>query len=142
MNKAVLKRITDNDKVTIGEFTFETLEGISTTLFSLELPWKDNKTGISCIPEGIYKVITTFSNRFKQNMWEVLNVPNRKGIRIHPANYVQQLEGCIALGIGTADINNDGIMDITLSKKAMEIARKELGSEFILEIVNKYEKIA
>lgn len=142
MNKVILKRIKDSGKVTIGEFTFETLEGISTTLFSLELPWKDNKTGISCIPLGIYKVTTTFSNRFKQNMWEVLNVPSRKGIRIHPANFVQQLEGCIALGIGTADINNDGIMDITLSKKAVEIARKELGSEFILEIVNKHEKIA
>lgn len=64
--------------------------------YSLELPWLCNEVNISCIPRGIYKLKLTFSPRFKRQLWEVLNVPNRSGIRIHSANIVDELEGCIA----------------------------------------------
>ena len=68
-------------------------------------------------------------------MWLLQDVPNRAGVRIHPANYARQLEGCIALGLGKADLDKDGNIDITSSKQAVEIAEKNLGKEFILEII-------
>jgi len=50
------------------------------------------------VPVGKYKVELTFSPHFHQLM-PLLDVPGRVGIRIHPANYPKQLEGCIAPGL-------------------------------------------
>lgn len=64
--------------------------------YTIELPWKDNRHGISCIPEGTYPVVKRFSNRHQFHL-EVLNVPDRSLILIHKANDAQQeLRGCIA----------------------------------------------
>jgi hypothetical protein len=63
-----------------------------------------------------------------------MDVPDRAGVRIHSANYFTQIQGCIALGLGQDDINEDGNLDIISSKKAMEIAANNLGKEFKLEI--------
>ena len=134
MRKAYLKRLSDDGKATIGRFYFSDDNGDNISIYSLELPWKENKKSISCIPKGIYKVITTYSNRFKKDMWLLLNVPDREGIRIHSANYSHELEGCIALGLNQTDLNNDGTPDIANSRKAMELARQYLGKEFLLEI--------
>lgn len=49
------------------------------------------------IPEGRYEVTITHSPRFKRLM-PLINVPHRIGIRIHPANWPEELEGCIAPG--------------------------------------------
>lgn len=69
---------------------------------TLSLEW-DNFTCFTienkekAIPEGEYIVDLTYSNRFNRQMpW--LDVPGRSGIRIHPANFGRQLEGCIAVG--------------------------------------------
>jgi len=43
--------------------------------------------GATAIPEGIYPVQITFSNRFKRDLPLLLNVPNFDGIRIHTGNY-------------------------------------------------------
>lgn len=131
--KAYLKRITDDGIATTGKFFFDSDEG-QQTFASLELPWKDNAKGISCIPKGTYKVITTFSNRFQKDMWQLLDVPGRTGIRIHSANYSRQLEGCIALGMYKVDMDKDGTMDVAESRKAIALARYFLGDEFELEI--------
>lgn len=132
--KAYLKRQNDNGVATTGIFFFGTEEGTK-TLGSLELSWKENQRSISCIPKGTYKVITTFSNRFKKSMWLLLDVPGRDGIRIHAANFSRQLEGCIALGMETVDIDSDGTLDVANSRKAIALARYYLGEEFELEIL-------
>lgn len=67
-------------------------------LLSLERPWLDNAQGTSCIPAGTYNVRATQSARFGRLMYLVEAVPNRAGIRIHPANMPSELQGCIALG--------------------------------------------
>jgi hypothetical protein len=65
-------------------------------MYSIELPWKDNLTQVSCIPEGRYELIKRFNHRFRWHL-QVLNVRQRTGILIHPANdALQELEGCIA----------------------------------------------
>ena len=89
--------------------------GKSFSCVTLELPWKDNADNISCIPPGVYDVKWTYSPLFKRFTYEVLNVPNRDGIRFHVANFIKDLLGCIGLGKTFADMNNDGKMDITSS---------------------------
>jgi len=67
-------------------------------LLTLERPWLDNETKVSCIPAGTYNVRATQSARFGRLMYLVEAVPKRTGIRIHPANFPNELLGCIALG--------------------------------------------
>jgi hypothetical protein len=134
MKKVKITRYLETDKVTIGDLIYSD-NVVHLKLTTLELPWLDNKKGVSCIPKGVYKVTTSYSNRFKKHLWEVHNVPNRSGIRIHAANFAYQLEGCIALGMYPADINRDGVMDIAQSVRAMDLAMTIIGSEFELEII-------
>lgn len=63
---------------------------------TVELPWKDNRPGISCIPEGRYGLRRRYSPRFR-NHFEILGVPGRKYILFHAGNDAQkELRGCIA----------------------------------------------
>ena len=65
-------------------------------MYSIELPWKDNRARVSCIPEGRYELIKTWSPKFDRHL-QLLNVPQRWYILIHPANdALHELKGCIA----------------------------------------------
>jgi hypothetical protein len=63
---------------------------------TIELPWKNNETKVSCIPEGKYFIQKRYSNKFQWHL-EIINVKNRSLILFHPANNaLQELNGCIA----------------------------------------------
>lgn len=91
---------------------------------TLERPWKDNAQAVSCIPAGKYKLDLTPSPKFGRRMLEVLNVPGRLGIRIHAANTVDQLKGCIAVGKRVKGERLEG----TLVPDLMEACRVALAS--------------
>ena len=64
--------------------------------YCIELPWRNNKRGISCIPEGRYRLVKKFHHQHGEQM-AVVHVPQREGILIHPANFaLRELKGCIA----------------------------------------------
>ena len=63
---------------------------------TIELPWKNNETRVSCIPEGKYFIKKRYSQKFQWHL-EIENVQNRSLILFHPANNaLQELNGCIA----------------------------------------------
>ena len=63
---------------------------------TIELPWKNNERGVSCIPEGKYFIRKRYSPKFKWHL-EVVSVKNRSYILFHPANNaLTELNGCIA----------------------------------------------
>lgn len=63
---------------------------------TIELPWMNNETKVSCIPEGKYFIRKRFSIKFKWHL-EIIEVKNRSLILFHPANNaLKELNGCIA----------------------------------------------
>lgn len=126
-----IKRYSDDGKQVLG---FLTMEGFQCK--TLERPWKDNAPNISCIPKGTYNVVWSFSPKFMKYTYEIQNVTGRSGIRIHPANFFFSLQGCIALGDSTSDINSDGTVDILNSTVTLDKFQKLLNKKpFILKIV-------
>lgn len=74
---------------------------------TIELPWVENKTNVSCIPEGTYElskrasgVVMRTSKGKYQAGWEVTNVLGRTYIMIHIGNTTSDFAGCIGIGQG------------------------------------------
>ncbi len=93
IKKVILERKESGDSGTFGILSVSDF-----SCYSGELPFRDNHPDTSCIPTGTYTCEWTHSPRLNKETYEVLNVPDRAGIRIHSANYPEQLLGCIALG--------------------------------------------
>jgi len=109
-----LKRFSDDGKQALGDLSYG-----SFNCKTLERPYLSNMSSVSCIPKGVYECKWTFSTKFMKYTYEVMNVPNRTGIRIHPANWWSQLNGCIALGDSYGNLNNDKQADLLNSKKTL-----------------------
>lgn len=137
-----LKRTQSTDKATIGELlVLDTFGDPLWKGFSMELPWKMNREGVSSIPPGTYPLRWTVSPRFTReaqmkdpkagnvSTFEVCNVPKRAGIRLHAANFAAQLKGCIAPGLALADLNGDGTLDVTSSRNALAEVERLLGKD-------------
>lgn len=84
----------------------------------LELPWKNNQHDVSCIPKGVYR-LTPIESEERGKYFSIPDVCSRDQIRMHTANYVHQLKGCQAPGKSFADINQDGLIDVTASQKTL-----------------------
>ena len=59
----------------------------------------------------------------------------RAGIRIHPVNFARDLLGCLAFGLGAADIDNDGTMDLTSSRAAQARFNEVAGQEELVVVI-------
>jgi hypothetical protein len=74
----------------------------------LELPWKDNKRAISCIPEGIYRTIKQPPKESRPyKYFRLPNVPGRSGILIHRGTNPLHSKGCLLVGGRFKDIDTD-----------------------------------
>lgn len=103
---------------------------------TLEKPWLNNQRNISCIPLGEYKCVWSFSWKFLKYTYEVLNVPNRTGIRIHAGNTFYDIKGCIILGDRYGDVNKDKFADLLNSKITVDKFNSLLNKkDFILRVV-------
>ena len=109
---------------------------------TLELPWLDNQRNVSCIPEGIYTTSRHQSPNFGL-CFHVQDVPGRSHILIHAGNYVGSINpktgtpdtrGCILPGKAFADIDGDGVVDVTSSGPTMRRLLDLLPDVFELEI--------
>lgn len=117
MYSILIKRTHNLPTQTKGElFVLDVDNNIAFQCFTLELPWKENKRRVSCIPKGTYQIVPRFSQKYKNHL-HILDVPGRDWILIHEANFVRQLLGCIAVGERRIDIDGDGLVDVTSSVK-------------------------
>lgn len=98
-NRIKILRTKSDDAGTVGVLTVEASSGREIwSCATLELPWRGNDRRVSCIPPGRYIVAPRTSERFKKHL-HIVDVPGRDWILIHPANYVSELAGCIAVGL-------------------------------------------
>lgn len=96
--------------------------------FVLEDKVRDVKIkSVTAIPKGRYEVAITYSNRFKQLMPLLLNVPNFEGVRIHWGNYSTDSDGCLLVGTtkGVDMVGNSRIAYSKLLKLLQEAIKKE-----------------
>jgi hypothetical protein len=107
-----------NEKQTIGKLELFDNSKELFSCYTLELPWRDNKRNISCIPGGTYIVKWRYSEKYKFH-FHVTGVKDRTYILIHAGNFYSDLKGCIAVGDSFKDINKDGIKDILNSRKTL-----------------------
>ena len=63
---------------------------------TLELPWEDNKTDVSCIPAGRYTCRRVLSQRFGET-FQIMDVPGRSNILFHKVNTIHDTRGCIGV---------------------------------------------
>lgn len=106
--KAVLTRYYQDDNQTLGLFKINNV--IHTPVFTIERPWKDNKSDVSCIPIGTYDVTFLSTPKFPSGVYQLQNVPGRVGIDIHAANKASELEGCIAVGSAVYCLDGEAYM--------------------------------
>lgn len=120
MKRLILNRDLVSGEVTHGRLSLLDAQGRELfSCFTLELPWRDNRIGQSCIPPGQYRLVHRTSPKFGRHI-HVLDVPGRTFILIHPANFVSQLRGCIAPGMRRAHLDGDQILDLASSRLAMD----------------------
>jgi hypothetical protein len=101
-----LTRTAFNQGDTIGRMH---IDGVLTTLWTLELPYGNGLPG-SCIPDGSYPVVLAPSPKFQASadpwvrryadrMPHILQIPNRTDILIHWGNSVDNTNGCVLVGL-------------------------------------------
>jgi hypothetical protein len=120
--KIYLIRSIFQDEQTLGNlFVIDEKGTVNYSCKTLELGWKNNEKNISCIPPGTYDIVLEYSPKFDRDLWELKDVPGRTEIKIHPANFYDQLHGCIALGDRFKKI--DGVDYIDIVNSALAVRR-------------------
>jgi len=141
--KLKLKRIFGNKNKTLGLLRILSDDDIiiDDRIKTLELPWRDNKKNVSCIPAGIYPIRPIIR---PNGDWALLleNVKNRTAILIHVANYAREIKGCIAVGLKHIDMDKDGIIDVSNSGDAMKILKEIITDHTTIEIIDFYKEIS
>ena len=132
--KVLIDRVNDNGYSTLGVlYVLSDSDGIIYQCNTLELPFKGNRANISSIPKGKYQVKKRVSEKYGEH-FHILDVPNRRYILIHQANYVHQLRGCIAVGSDFKDIDHNEELDVVNSKRTMNELLNILPKSFYLQI--------
>ena len=93
--KLILTRIARKAEYTIGRLEDENGKKLCDTL---EPIWRNYDGGElkipkkSAIPEGTYRVVTTYSLRFRKYLPLLVGVPGFEGVRIHSGNTSRDTE--------------------------------------------------
>ena len=113
------RNMTCKDNSTIGRLLINQKEMGRT----LELPWRNNETNISRIPQGEYNAwIRKKGNR----KWRIQldDVPYRKDVQIHIGKYQRNTEGCIL--VGKEVIANGNKCSIADTNSVMDLIFEEM----------------
>lgn len=105
--------LTRTDRSDHGTFGVLACPAVGFSCFTLELPWRDNRRSISCVPTGEYVVKIYQSPRFG-TVYHLQNVEGRTYILFHSGNYAgdrskglkTHSEGCILFGKSRGWIGN------------------------------------
>jgi hypothetical protein len=137
MDILTLSRGAGTDQGTPGKLT-----GSGLSLFTMELPWRDNQPRISRIPAGQYLCSLCYSPAFKKNLYRLSDVPGRSGVLIHVGNWAGDVslgfrassQGCII--VGKARGQAAGQLAVLNSADALRALHGRMGGNpFTLDII-------
>lgn len=145
MKKATILRYYSDTYCTLGLWTIEGL--VDPVWHTIEPPWLNNESNVSCIPAGTYIVDPFHNPKYGKtpDCWRLRDVPNRGGVDIHVLNRAEQSKGCIGPGLSAGymkyeknpDIgkNNNGCGKAVLSSAAaMREIKSHIGYEEPFEL--------
>jgi hypothetical protein len=130
--KLTLKRKIYTRRSTIGDLE---LNG-RRECYVLEDPVRPKKIKAhTAIPVGTYRVVVTWSPRFKVMMPLLVDVPNYEGVRIHAGNRPEHTEGCLLPGrTKSVDfVGNSRVAYRALLAKIQKAIKR--GEDVVLDIV-------
>ena len=136
MFKITIIRFGNTPEQTIGQLSVYQNNKQIYQCYSLELPWKNNIRGVSCIPTGSY-IVKKYTSTKLGECFHICNVPGRSAVLIHAGNFVRELRGCVAVGNQLYDIDGDGLKDVAASKETINKLYTILPPEFQIEILEK-----
>lgn len=131
--KAILNRLYENDRQTLGRlYLYDGIDEVFECC-TLELPDRNNQKSVSRICGGAYQVKKRYSQKHGWH-YHIQDVEGRSWILFHKGNFYIQIEGCILVGTDFKDINGDGETDVVNSALAMETFLAIAGEGFELVI--------
>jgi hypothetical protein len=122
-----LKREIISNQATLGRLFLGGTEVCKT----LENPWLNNLSNVSCIPCGKYEVEPFTGSKYK-DVWQVLDVANRSYILIHVGNREKDTRGCILVGKSYGFLSEK--LAVLSSRDTLNKLKQILPSNFILKI--------
>jgi len=127
MKNVTLVRTAKNDVAIYGILTVTEGDSVIFVCLTIENLSKS-------FPAGKYPLKLEYSPRFKMNLWEAYGIAGRSEIKIHVANMWNQLDGCIAIGRISQDLNQDAILDLGQSRIALEDFHATMEDQKVAEI--------
>jgi hypothetical protein len=105
-------------------------------LYTVEDPWRDNRRGESCIPEGVYTCVPRPFHRGGYPAIHVTGVPGRSLILFHVANSQNDVRGCIGPGESLGWVH--GQWAVTNSRRAFGTLMRHYGGKDFTLTVRQY----
>lgn len=105
--------------------------------FVLELPWRENEQGLSCIPEAVYQCALRPSRKWSPTpplLYELKPVQGRTDILIHAGNSAADSLGCLIVGNAVTDDPNGATFIRNSRKTLMALHEHTQGKPFTLTI--------
>lgn len=134
--------LTRNTYTDWGTFGVLKVKGVQFAI--VELPWRDNKEKVSCIPTGEYLCKFEYSDKFKKKLYELKDVPGRSEVKIHSGNYAgdkkmgyrSDSKGCPIIGKRVRHIEDQwGVEDSRVALKEFHDLMQ--GENIMLTVKNK-----
>ena len=113
--------------------TFGNISVGAATWLTVERPWKGNQAFLSCIPIGEYELRLTMFRRNTSDVsddyaaYQVMDVPDRTYIKLHIANTMLDVKGCIGIGTSLGYIN--GFWAVSSSRVAYKQYMLAMGDD-------------
>ena len=134
--------LTRHEYTDYGTFGVLKVKGVSFAI--VELPWRDNREKVSCIPTGQYLCKYEDSDAFKKKLYELKDVPGRSEVKIHNGNHAGDREkgfqsdskGCPIIGKRKRIIEDQwGVEDSRVALKEFHDLMQ--GENIMLTVKNK-----
>lgn len=133
MRDFFIKRVIENQHGSFGVF----IDYLTPFAVTLEQKWNDNKPFISCIPPGKYIAKRSFYHHGNYECFEITGVPNRNEIKIHIANLLKDLEGCVGVAEEYGVLNNQTAI-LSSGRGFKEFMERTAGENAIMLYIERY----